>query len=79
MAEAGRNIPVDGANIVTGLVFPNFGEFHALAFEGTFILPGKQVVGQVPGFEMKPLNFFQQFLGKHLTIYLIEISEMIQK
>jgi hypothetical protein len=28
-------------------------------------LPGKQVVGQVSGFEMKTLNFFQQVLGKH--------------
>jgi hypothetical protein len=58
MAEAGRNIPVDGPDIVPWLVFAHFGEFHALALERALILAGEHVVGHAPGLEMKALDLF---------------------
>ncbi len=46
MAKACRDVPVNGTYVVTGLVFPYLGKFNPPAFEGTFILACKKVIGQ---------------------------------
>jgi len=48
-AKPGRNIPVNGADIVTGRVFPHFRELHALAFEHAEILARKGFGNQFAG------------------------------
>jgi hypothetical protein len=45
MSEAGGNIPVNSSYVIAGLVLPNLGKFDAPAFKGTYILPGKQIIG----------------------------------
>jgi hypothetical protein len=66
MSKPGGDVPVDGAYVVTHLILPYLGELDAPPFEGALVLAGKEFICLVFGFEMKSLNFSEQFLGNHL-------------
>ena len=44
MAHAGGDVPVDGANVVAGLIFADFLEGHAAALEDAAIFAAEQVL-----------------------------------
>ncbi len=52
MIHAGGHVPVDGADVVTDLVFPDLLELHAAALEGADIFPGHEVVDKMVGPQM---------------------------
>ena len=63
-AHARRDVPVDGAYVVAGLVFPHLREFHSLPLEDRAILSGKQRIHESAGAELDEF-----YLAKYLWRY----------
>ena len=59
MPHAGRDVPVDGAHVITGKVLTHLGEFDSLAFEGGMILATEERVHQVSGAQLDAPDLFQ--------------------
>ena len=45
VSKAGGHIPINGSYVVTGLLFTDLGKLNAPAFESTFILACKKIIG----------------------------------
>ena len=52
-------------DIVAGLVFSNFVEIHALAFEDTVIMPGQRFGYESVGPNLDLSNLFENLSGNH--------------
>ena len=48
VVHLGRDVPVDGSDVVAMHVLPDFVEIHALAFEGAMVSPGQRVRDEFP-------------------------------
>ena len=62
-AEAGRDVPVDGAEVVAVLVGPHLGELHPLPSEDRAVLAGEQRADEPAGAELDGLDLLQDFGG----------------
>ena len=60
----GRDIPVDGADIVTVHVFPDFIKVHTLPLEGAMISPGQRVRDEFPRADLDLPDLAEDFAGR---------------
>src|SRR5206468_2044173 len=59
VAHPRRNIPVDGANLVAGLIFPDVLKIHAAAFEDAMVVAGECSLDQAAGLDLECPDFFE--------------------
>src|SRR5437764_652818 len=69
-AEPRRHIPVNRANLVTGLIFAYILKIHSPPLEHAMVITGERGLDQGAGFDLQstdlPQNFFcALFLGRH--------------
>ena len=67
MAHAGGDVPVDGANVVAGLILAHFLEGHAHALEDAVILAAEQVFDGPASANLEAANLLNDFAGEHGT------------
>jgi hypothetical protein len=65
MTHAGRDVPVDGADVVSGLVFPDFLEGDASALENAVIFAAENILHGPAGPELETANLAENIAGKH--------------
>jgi len=65
IARPGRDIPVDGADVVPGLIRSYLLEFDAPTLEGRVVLTSEQFAGQPRGEDLDPPDLLEQFGGDH--------------
>ena len=66
-AEAGGDVPVDGADVVAGLVLAHFGELDPAAAERAGVLAGHDVAHEVAGGDLQPPHLARDLLRTHGT------------
>ena len=66
-AEPGGDVPVDGADVVAGLVLAHLGELHAAAAERARVFARDDVPHEVAGGDLEPPDLARDFLGRHGT------------
>jgi hypothetical protein len=64
-AEPGGDVPVDGADLVTGHVRADFLELDAPALEDALGLAGEQVLDEMSTPDLEPPDLGQEFRGLH--------------
>ena len=69
MIESGGDVPIDRADIVSILVFADFGEFHAASFKDRMVFAGEDVVHQPPCLDFNLPYFFEKLLSGHCFNY----------
>ena len=62
-AQPGRDVPVDGAEVVARLVGAHLGELHPLPAEDRAVLAGEQRADEPAGAELDALDLLQDFGG----------------
>ena len=67
------DVPVEGLDVVAGLVFADLLEFHAGAAEGAGVVAGDEAVDGASGMELDEADFSGQFGGCHGTRTLSRI------
>ena len=65
MAHAGGDVPVDGADVVAGLIFADLLEGDAAALEDAVIFAAEQILDGPAGPELQAANLAKDFAGKH--------------
>ncbi len=65
IARPRRHVPVDGADVVSGLIRADLLEFDASALEGRVVLTSEQFAGQPRGGNLDPPDLLEQFGGDH--------------
>ena len=65
MAHAGGDVPVDGADVVAGLILADLLEGDAAALEDGVIFAAEQVLDGPPGLQLQATNLTQHFTRKH--------------
>ena len=63
MAHAGGDVPVDGADVVAGLVLADLLEGHAAALEDAVILAAEQVLDGPASTELKTADLLDNLRG----------------
>src|ERR1051325_4452230 len=66
MIHPGGNIPVDGADFVPGLIFPNLIEVHPLAFEDAMVLAGESLADEPVRPNLDLPDLFEDFSRDHI-------------
>ena len=66
-AQARRDVPIDGADVVSRLVLAHLGELDASATEGAGVLPGHDVSHQMAGRDLDAPHLAHDLLGGHGT------------
>ncbi len=66
-AQPSGDVPVDGADVVAGLVLAHFGELHAAAAECAGVLAGHDVAHEVAGGDLESPHLARDFLRTHGT------------
>ncbi len=65
--QARRDVPVDTADIVSGLIFAHLGELDSPATKGAGVLSGHDVPHQMPGSDLDAPHLPHDLLGGHGT------------
>ena len=68
LAHAGGDVPIDGADVVAGLVGAGLVELDAAALEDGVVVAAEAFVEQTPGEDADPPHFLHQFFGVDLHI-----------
>ena len=68
MVEPGRYIPVDAADVVAILVFPNLAEGHTFPLEAAVIVPRKDLTRQTAGLDLYLPYLLEYFFCIHNSI-----------
>src|SRR5439155_16424441 len=61
MAHAGGHVPVDGADVVAGLVFADLLEGDAAALEGAVVFAAEQILDRPAGLELRAADLADDF------------------
>jgi hypothetical protein len=61
MTDTRGHVPVDVAHVVTGLVFPNFGELHALSAEDGLVLTAECGIDQAASAQFDEFDLAENF------------------
>ena len=77
-ARPGGDVPVYGADIITGEVLSDLGKLHAAALERALVLAGKHIVDQMAGPNMNFADRFELFRGQHNLGYGHTVKDMFQ-
>ena len=65
MIEPCGDVPIDRADIVSILVFADFGELHATSFEDRVVFAGEDMVHQPSRLDFNLPYFFEKLLSRH--------------
>ena len=65
MPVARSDIPVNRADIVSDLIFPDLGKLHAPALVYGMIFSGKHIVDETACGDFNPSNFFKYLFWDH--------------
>src|SRR5262245_49991392 len=68
MTHAGRDVPVNVANIVAGLIFADLFESNAGAFEDAVIFATEEIFDGPAGSKLQKANLTQDIARKHKPI-----------
>jgi hypothetical protein len=63
MPKAGRYIPVNSSDIITGQIFADLIEFHAATFENTVISAAGQLINGLARADLNPANIGYKLFG----------------
>jgi hypothetical protein len=63
----GGDIPVDGADIIAGLIFADLVKIHPLAFKDAMVMAGERLGDEAIGADFDLADSFEQFAGDHGT------------
>jgi hypothetical protein len=63
--HAGGDVPVDGADVVAGLVFADFLEGDAGALEDAVVFAAEKVLDGPAGSQLQAADLAQEFAGEH--------------
>jgi hypothetical protein len=65
MTRSGRDIPVDGSNIVAELILSYLREIHPSPLENGLVLAREDLVDQASGRDFYLSDLFEYFFGNH--------------
>ncbi len=67
MAEAGRDVPIDGTHLIARQILAHFFKFHPMPLENGMVLAAEHVRDFTVRADFDLPDFFEDFLGDHGT------------
>ena len=69
MPHPSGHVPIDGPNVVTGLVFAHFLEGDARSFEDASVVPAEQVLDGSPSADLQSPDLSFQIRGSMVEMF----------